>query len=354
MHFKLIISSLSETGAERLPGQEYVFQNERIVHIGRGHPNEVPLDDPQKKIGKMQARIIKVDDHYLLEDLNTKKSTYVNNKCLNPGQTALLQNGDVISIGDYTLRYVSIHENGTHSNPSDSLYVNGNGSSSFADTSLEESDYYAASFEEEQDLYSKYQIAEPVHQQTEPVETPSQYSQPPVHEPEPSPLPPTENDNPFSKIVDYSAQAVEALCILYDSEPAHLRDKQLADAIQSAFAVNGDHPVLNQLSQALGSSLQKQPDVLIQSPHPEPSPPPRVGHDHSTFVVSSLVHLLQRLANIPLEFNKSFVGKSRLINQHVKYLLTSKPTELTNSLLAPDVEESVIKQRLAHIYTALV
>ena len=73
-----------------------------VVTIGRNKNNDVHIDN--LGISKKHARIVKKQDGYVLEDLNSTNGTWLNNEKIT---SAVLSGKDVVTIGKYTLLVVS-------------------------------------------------------------------------------------------------------------------------------------------------------------------------------------------------------------------------------------------------------
>lgn len=65
------------------------------IRLGRGHDNDVVLDDPF--VSAHHARIYRQGGTYRVEDLGSTNRTYVNGELLNGSQP--LKNGAIITIG---------------------------------------------------------------------------------------------------------------------------------------------------------------------------------------------------------------------------------------------------------------
>ena len=73
--------------------------------IGRGQHNDVVIDDCVISIE--HAVIVTVNDDSFLEDLNSTNGTQVNGQ---PVRKHFLQEGDVIELAGYQIRYLAIHD----------------------------------------------------------------------------------------------------------------------------------------------------------------------------------------------------------------------------------------------------
>lgn len=60
--------------------------------------------DPSKGISRKHALIVRNQDNYTIEDLNSANGTKVNGIRLQPGQKRLLQDGDVIELGQHIVQ----------------------------------------------------------------------------------------------------------------------------------------------------------------------------------------------------------------------------------------------------------
>jgi pSer/pThr/pTyr-binding forkhead associated (FHA) protein len=73
-----------------------------ILTIGRKEENDLVIDN--QAISGSHARIIKEDDNFIIEDLNSLNGTFVDGKKVSK---YILNNGDVILIGNHTLEFIS-------------------------------------------------------------------------------------------------------------------------------------------------------------------------------------------------------------------------------------------------------
>lgn len=81
------------------------------VSIGRLPSNSVPIDNPA--VSGQHARVLVEGGQFVLEDLNSRNGTFVNNK---PVNKHILQEGDQIAIGKHTLVFYGV---GTGEAPAD-------------------------------------------------------------------------------------------------------------------------------------------------------------------------------------------------------------------------------------------
>ncbi len=74
------------------------LKDAKTFHIGRRKTNDLVIEN--LAVSGSHARIEKLENGYVLSDLQSKNGTYVNRK---PITTCLLKNGDVIQVGMHTL-----------------------------------------------------------------------------------------------------------------------------------------------------------------------------------------------------------------------------------------------------------
>src|SRR2546423_6955143 len=88
-----------------IQGEERVFEHETSqVIIGR-HKEGIAIDlAPDLKVSRMHARIFVEDSQYWIEDLDSKQGTNVNGEEIKGQGKRLLHPGDIIEIGDATLK----------------------------------------------------------------------------------------------------------------------------------------------------------------------------------------------------------------------------------------------------------
>ena len=73
-----------------------------ILTIGRKQENDLVIDN--QAISGSHARIVKEDDNFIVEDLNSLNGTFVNGRKVSK---YILNNGDVVLIGNHTLEFFS-------------------------------------------------------------------------------------------------------------------------------------------------------------------------------------------------------------------------------------------------------
>lgn len=77
--------------------------------IGRGYEEVDGTIPDHKTIGRRHCKVIKKEDHYYIEDLNSKNGTYVNNRRLSANERIPLEKGDILKLADIVLK-VEIHK----------------------------------------------------------------------------------------------------------------------------------------------------------------------------------------------------------------------------------------------------
>lgn len=88
---------------------EQTFTQERIT-IGRDSSNILHIDDPQRSISRRHAELRREGDNYLLFDAGSRNGTFLNDKKVGADNGLTVQNGDIIKIGDYHLRFQFVPE----------------------------------------------------------------------------------------------------------------------------------------------------------------------------------------------------------------------------------------------------
>jgi pSer/pThr/pTyr-binding forkhead associated (FHA) protein len=85
------------------PEDLFLLRKDDIL-IGR-HPPEpgIDLQLPEVLINRQHARITHVDGAYWIEDLQSRNGTFLNGTRI--VQRTMLQDGDVIAIGSYAVRF---------------------------------------------------------------------------------------------------------------------------------------------------------------------------------------------------------------------------------------------------------
>lgn len=87
-----------EYGAPFQPGA-YISLNDSVTFLGRAGEGWMPhMAFANAFVSRKHAAIRYENDKYVIEDLNSKHGTEVNGQALTPGESRVLQNGDVISV----------------------------------------------------------------------------------------------------------------------------------------------------------------------------------------------------------------------------------------------------------------
>lgn len=103
MEFKIVITATREQDPLNTVGREYVFKDAAVITLGRGGSNDIPFTDTDRTVSRRHARIVAVSGGIALEDLDSKNFTFLNGKRIDAGEPRLLQNGDMIRIGDFKM-----------------------------------------------------------------------------------------------------------------------------------------------------------------------------------------------------------------------------------------------------------
>ena len=74
------------------------------VSVGRGANNGISLPDPTRTVSRNHVNIYEKEGRVVIEDLESKNFTYLNNDRLIPLEPCALREGDMIQCGDFTLR----------------------------------------------------------------------------------------------------------------------------------------------------------------------------------------------------------------------------------------------------------
>lgn len=93
-------------------GKEFVL-SENEMNIGRWDADngifpdvDLDADDPEAKVSRRHARIVRYGNQYLIEDLGSTNGTFVNRgRRLLPGNRQVIQDGDEIIVGKTFLRF---------------------------------------------------------------------------------------------------------------------------------------------------------------------------------------------------------------------------------------------------------
>lgn len=105
-HAKLVIHR------GRSVGKEFLL-NEDEAHIGRWDADggifpdvDLDADDPEAKVSRRHARIVRRNEQYFIEDLGSTNGTFINRgRRLLPGDRQQLHDGDEVIVGKTFLRF---------------------------------------------------------------------------------------------------------------------------------------------------------------------------------------------------------------------------------------------------------
>lgn len=110
MEVKLVIKATRDEDLVNVPGKAYQFENAKIITIGRGETNDVPLTDTGRTISRNHVQLERAAHGYVLQDLNSKNFSFVNEGRIDPDEPCLLYNGDRIRLGEFELEYTLVLE----------------------------------------------------------------------------------------------------------------------------------------------------------------------------------------------------------------------------------------------------
>lgn len=209
MSHKLIIIASPKADQVNYPGKEYTFTSMPVT-IGRGAPNQIPLQDPGRTVSRVHAQIIEVEGgRWAIEDLQSKNFTFLNEMRLDSGEVRVLHPDDEITLGDFTIQF-KMNPAAEQLNP----------------TNIATSIYDA---------------------------------------------PTIEIPNPFEEEVEQLIESVRRVCDLYDAADPDLRATQLAQALQDFMGDVKNHRVTQAIAHAFtdtelpasqsGQSIRKLKDM---------------------------------------------------------------------------------------------
>ncbi len=296
MYIKLLIMAINGANFSDTPTQECFFEEDQIINIGRGQPNEVPLKDPHKKVSRNHARILVTADGPILEDLKSKNFTFLNDRQLPPGQSQLLQSGDVITVGDFNIHYYRVASKDEPVNPE-----------------LKDTIYAATAYPA----------------------------------------------NPFEEAVNHVVQSLSSLCQVYDEQPGTARSSQLYTALEQKLQDFNGHEVvrvLHQASEAHLRSLALQPDPLHAS-HYSDAPAvltsrsssasaPAKSNTYETVTLNTVMDALLNLIRVAKEFKEGTLGLSQEMPQETAFFFNNGKDDIINHLTNSRLGYSEFERRL--------
>ena len=104
--FKLTIERGKSAGKEFVSGGEEVNIGRWDADNGIFPDVDLDADDPEAKVSRRHARIIRENEEFWLEDLGSTNGTFINRgRRLLPGKRQILQDGDEIIVGKTFLRF---------------------------------------------------------------------------------------------------------------------------------------------------------------------------------------------------------------------------------------------------------
>ena len=286
MEVKLVITSTKDQDPNNELGKEYVFQDVMTIYIGRGKSNDVPLTDPDRKVSRNHARLVVSNQGYVLEDLGSKNSSFVNNDRIGPGEQKALRNGDRITVGEFTFEY-----------------------------------------------HLTYSL---------------QYGEEPFLDPvalEPTVL----QINPFTDAVEDVFKALRRVCDLYDHQDESSRKEHLSHAIENSLPTYEKHETMNILLNSIAKTeLATNPQSTTQKlPRRKPISRARKAklNEQESLILDSVLFSLHELLLLPHKFSGDFLGSmtengedSPFLQENYtltkKYLIdsSSSPAELDKRL----------------------
>jgi len=81
-------------------GQSFELKGDTIS-IGRGSDNDIQIKE--KSVSRKHVKVVKKEDSYFIEDLNSKNGTFIKGMQIHPGKAFKLQEGAPIAIGNVVI-----------------------------------------------------------------------------------------------------------------------------------------------------------------------------------------------------------------------------------------------------------
>jgi predicted component of type VI protein secretion system len=103
MPVKLVLTRVEEPDAP----DEYVFDQMPVV-IGRAGSSQLTIPDYKRIVSKEHAKIDEAGEGYTLTDLGSKNYTFLNGKRLESGRAYPIQDGDVITMGEFQIEFETV------------------------------------------------------------------------------------------------------------------------------------------------------------------------------------------------------------------------------------------------------
>ena len=295
MILKLVITATKDHDPENPLGKSYEFADATTVNIGRGEPNDIPLTDPGRTVSRNHARIVVSDDGYLLEDLNSKNFTYLNEERIEFGQQRRLQSGDTISVGDFSMEC-----------------------------------FLSATPRQDLDATIIDQLPPPLDYET---------------------------NNPFIGPIEEVFESLKRVCDLYDLQPKDSRGDYLNYAIQQALPNYEGHRALtifvNSFSDTEVSAAPTH--VPSKSPAARELPTissPSVSEGDLSPILDAALASLKQLIRIPYEFRGEFIGHTMWQDEESTFLYEGDYTTTKNYLLDSRSSPAELNKKLERLKKA--
>lgn len=308
----VVIKNQKRNSAPEEP-KEFTFSNATSIYIGRGNTNDIPLSDPGKTVSRNHARIVAFNGGYVLEDLESKNSTYVNNKNVEPGKIRILKSGDIITLGSFKITCYFGHD---------------------------VSDQPADKPEQSEPALSESLQSEPM--QSEPMQSKSpnqEVTQFMNYERS------TVSSNPFAEVVGKLFENIQELCDIYDQEDQD--DQQtlidsLVDAIPANVPAKEDHIVVKVMCHFFNSlAFENREDIAEFSAGKSNS---NSEYKHAKYLLNTLFPLLIKLLKIPHDFQDNFMASGSIdAKENIRSLLKTSPKKTVNQLLSSKTRTEVKK-----------
>ena len=339
--------------------REYIFDNIEAIYIGRGKSNDVPLNDAGRTVSRNHALIAATATGYVLEDLESKNSTFVNGEKLDTGMQVGLKSGDQIGVGAFRIKYILEALTGKSEST--------RGKSRGADVGPGPS-----KVEPRMRAEPPTQVGQNIHHngiaqeiRVEPRMTPTQtgqgrrngkahptqakaqWNQAP--EPRETHQGPSGNgidrseENPFSAALDQALASLSHVCHLYDVADDNTRMHTFASALKKLKRSSKDHDAVRLL---LGTLSGINPEDL-ERPAVKPTVDKKAQKDrHAMLVIDAMLPLFQRLIRIPVKFQRSFIGHEMEVEKDLTFLYEDSISKLKKYMLDPSSSVRITKHKL--------
>ena len=308
MAIKLVLSNTSEP----IDTEEYTFEQQRIS-IGREKGSDLHIPDTSRVVSKKHAEISCANDVYEIADLGSKNFTYLNDTRLESGRAYLLNNGDVIRLGEYEVEFVILTPEPEPEPEPEPVVVQD------SDKTLFESSYV----------------------------------------------------NPFEEDVTALMGALHRICEVFDGESPNRRADALKEAlislnfeqtheacdlVVSVLKPNGEiidgdatDPIVHgvSLNERNGENVGGVPDNRALAPIARTEPV--VLSDKMDQVMDVVFNVLSMLVSIPWEFRHEFVGHTIAQTPESAILYEGNAAKLREFLFDPELDDEELARRLVLI-----